>query len=303
MVKIRDEDRSYLIKTHAPDRLQWVPLSAISPSENNPRLYMDTESLEDLRDLYSRHNAGEKVVLPDPLLVRWTPDGPTLFELLSGERRTWAATDVGIRALPCRVVTMSDEEAYRFVLEANHRVDLTTVELAYRASQMDALGFSEQEISEALEGADPRRYIAVGKMIDPNDFTSAPKLCNPSITTWFEATCFGQSHFETCFQAWNSGVWDGEECEKHFRQRGVRQPLDNKQKGLRLSVSKDGREINVIGKIPLDMYDNHELLEVVNRFSLDLQATARQGLQDRTRGFGKRFVKCYNPDTLAGSTS
>lgn len=283
------------INPHAPDELQDIPLNLIEPNEENVRLYLERESLSSLIDLYKSDDPG--TVLPDPPVLRYR--GPNkLLELLSGERRTTAAHLAGRKSLPCRVVTLSDEEAYKYVLAANMYQDLTTVEIAYRVARMYQLGFTGAEINDLFGGISVSRYNSVGRHINPDLFTDHPKQCDPPITLWAEAAAFGGEWFHHCFVHWDRGLWDEAECERMFRRRGLDKPLDNKQKGLRLSVSSDGRIINVIGKLDLDMYEDHELREVVNRFCTDLQLTVGTGLKDRKIGYGPRFVNNYNPDTL-----
>jgi hypothetical protein len=109
--------------THAPNTLQSIALSLVSPSEENVRLFVERESLATLRDVYRRHLKGEDVVLPDAPVVRFTgyaSDNTTpLLEILAGERRLTAATLEGVQQLDMRVVNISSDEAYRFILAHN----------------------------------------------------------------------------------------------------------------------------------------------------------------------------------------
>jgi hypothetical protein len=203
--------------------------------------------------------------------------------------------------MPVRVVYMSDEEAYEFIVQANDHEGLTTAELAFKAAEMDRLGFTRERISEVLGGVSAGRYIYVGRMLSPDWFTDAQKLCDPSITLWEEAAIRGMPHFHTCFHNWNAGVWDDETCRKRFRTTGkVRElPLDNKAKGVRLSVTKDGRQLKLIGTVNLDMWTDEEIDQLQDQFLTDLRYTLRNGVANREGpGFGRRIVVNYNPSTL-----
>lgn len=297
------------LKTHAPNELQMIPLAFVQPSEENVRLFIERESLAELRDLYRRHNRGESVVLPDAPIIRfqgwqekrtdykgfYTTERIPSLQILAGERRLTAATLEEVQMLPCRVVTMTDEEAYRFILAHNDVAVLSTVELAYRAAEMDRLGFTREEISAALKGASEGRYLTVGQMIDPEWFTDEPKLCNPSIIEWFEAAQFGQQHFTECFKAWNAGLWDEKQCAKMFRQRGSALPLDNAERGFR--VTRHNNRLVIRGQVDLNYVDpttaNEMLIHLTQQIGI-----ARADLLD-AEDFGARSVININPTTIS----
>lgn len=215
-----------------------------------------------------------------------------------------AAAEVGVDALYCRVYEMTDEEAYVFIRQANRWEEITTVELARAAYELAQRGHTQKEVVATLalpnasRGGWINRYMRVGELVDPKAFTDAPKRCDPSITIWDEATRFGPDHFAACFAAWDAGLWDLDECERRFRRRGVALPLDNTQKGLRITISRDGRSLDIRGKLPLDLLSDSELREITNQATMDLQHLVRGAIHDRAQGFGRRQVRRYNPETL-----
>jgi hypothetical protein len=281
-----------------PNQTQLVEVALVEPTPEQVRLFIEREPLEDLEALYARHAAGETVVLPDPPVVRWRgPD--TKLELLAGERRLTAATNVGAKEIPMRVVVMTDREAYDFILAHNTVEGLTTVEMAYRIAQMDSLGYTEEEIKAQVGDLALHRYRVVGSMVTPEMFTDTPKLCDPSITVWYEAALFGQQHFRECFANWNNGLWGELECQRNFRKRGKELPIDTNEKGLRLSVSRDGQKVILRGVLDLEIHTPHEVVEMVNRLTNDLRNLARKAYVDPEMGFGAREIIYHNPDTLA----
>lgn len=286
-------------------------INSLSPRDDNPRLFMEKEKLEDLRKLYKAYASGVSVVLPDPPIVRPVfrkKDDSIVqpfYEILRGHRRVTAAALEGVEYLPCRVVNLNDEEAYRFLLDDGEHVSLTTIELAHRAAEMERLGFSEEEINEHLGGVSIGRYLLVGSRIDPEKISDNPKLCDPPITIWYEAALLGQEHFDACLSAWDLGLWDLEECFRRFRKQDERDlPLDNKQKGLRLSVSPEGDRMNVIGRLDASLLTAGELAQIWERFKTEGDALVMEAIATGEFGGkyrkkkGKRYLSNINPDTL-----
>jgi hypothetical protein len=297
---------------HAPNALQEIPLAWIEPSEENVRLFVARGGLGGLSRRYAAAAEGQDVILPDaPVLrflgyrearaddVAWTTLTPTgtavpKLELLSGERRVTAATFALAPTIPARVATMSDREAFEFILEANEHEGLTTAELAIRAAEMDRLGYGEDEIKAALKGAEPYRYIAVGQLLDPAWFTDAPKLCDPSIVEWFDASRFGKKHLETCFRAWDAGEWDAKAVSKHFRLKGRALPSDTAEKGTRVTFSEN--RLVLRGTVDLGVLDEDAALRILIE-TRDALSEAID-LLDETGGFGPKSIRYFNPDTL-----
>jgi ParB family transcriptional regulator, chromosome partitioning protein len=97
-----------------------VPLEDIDPNPNQPR-----QALGDLTELVA--SVREKGVL-EPILVR--PKG-SRFEIVAGERRYRAASEVGLAEIPCIVRDASDAEMMELALIENlQRKDLTPFEEA-----------------------------------------------------------------------------------------------------------------------------------------------------------------------------
>ena len=304
------------IRTDVPNLAQRIYLGRVRPSTENCRLFVEKESLTKLRKRYADFNNGATTVLPDPPILRMVTEGTVdhncldcegngadacpnnlagpRFEILAGERRITAAKAEGLQWLPCRVVQMSDEEAYRFIIEHNAVAGLTTVELAFRAAEMDRLGFSPEEIGDVLGGVSANRYITVGMLVNPDHFSDAPKLADPSIVEWHEAALFGEEHFARCFRMWNAGVWDEKACTKHFRKRGEALPIDNAEKGFRTTF--DLNKFVVRGQIDLDIMDITTAEQILHQLATHV-AFARALLREQAH-FGARDVRRINPETI-----
>lgn len=286
------------VKLGIPNQTQRIRLSWVEPNEQNSRLFVELESLEELTGRYSRWRDDPHTVLPSPPVVRYRGQERKL-ELLGGHRRVMAASLAGLTWLPMRLVEMEDQEAYEFLLEANHYAEITTAEKAFKAAEMLRLGFSEERIGKLLGGVAANRYAGVGQLIHPEMFTNLPKLCDPSITLWREAAQFGTEHFLYCFRNWDAGVWDEAACWTKFRRRGIDLPLDNTEKGIRMSTSADGRRLKIRGTLDLDLYTEEELRQVAELFIRDFRYSIRNGICNRDEeGFGLRVVTNYNPISL-----
>lgn len=278
----------------SPNKIQFVRLADIEPSRENVRLYIERESLWDLKKVYERWRKDPiATVLPDPLVVRYRGEEQPL-ELLAGERRITAASAAGLKSIPCRIVQMSEVDAYNFILAHNDYKPLSTIERAFRASEMSRLGYSNDEISDALGSIGVDRYIAVGRMVDPNLLTDNRKLCDPGITHWYEAALIGPEHFRECLVAWDAGLWGERQCARNFRKTGEILPLDNTEKGLRLVIDSD--KIRIRGTLDLGLLSPDEVKQIWFALKQEVEEVIWKALV--TDEFGPRQVFNFNPDTL-----
>jgi ParB family chromosome partitioning protein len=112
-----------------PARLETLPILAIEPNPNQPRVHFDEAALADLAA-----SIGEIGVL-QPVLVR--PVGDGRYQLVAGERRWRAARRAGLAAVPA-VVQTTDElgSVERALVENLHRQDLTPLEEAAAYQQL-----------------------------------------------------------------------------------------------------------------------------------------------------------------------
>jgi ParB family chromosome partitioning protein len=99
---------------------QTLPLTQIVCSPSQPRRYFDSQSLSSLKESIAREG------ILQPILVR--PSGEK-YELVVGERRYRAASELGLPEIPVTVRDLSDEQARQYALMENlQREDLNPVE-------------------------------------------------------------------------------------------------------------------------------------------------------------------------------
>ena len=115
---------------------------AINPDQ--PRREFSREELEALRT-----SVGRDGVL-QPIVVRRTESGA--FQLVAGERRLRVAKDLGLSALPARVLEVEEDRLLEFALVENlHRADLNPIELAEAYELLlERNGWTQDQLAEHL---------------------------------------------------------------------------------------------------------------------------------------------------------
>jgi len=121
--------------------LSDIPVGAVSPNPNQPRVHFDEESLIELASSIT-----EMGVL-QPILVRPLDDGQ--FELIAGERRWRAAQRAGLTTIPAVVRLTDDVSSVEQALVENlHRQDLTALEEAAAYQQLlDEFGLTHDQVA------------------------------------------------------------------------------------------------------------------------------------------------------------
>jgi ParB family transcriptional regulator, chromosome partitioning protein len=120
------------------DRIQANPFQ--------PRKEFDSEELQDLQESIRTNG------LLQPLVVRPDPDEKGAFQLVAGERRLRAVTNLGWEAVPAVVREVDDQTLLVLALVENiQRAQLGPLEEAegYR-SLVDEFGLTQAEVAEAV---------------------------------------------------------------------------------------------------------------------------------------------------------
>ena len=109
--------------------LEDIPVEAVRPNPNQPRVHFDEESLTELAASIT------EIGVLQPVLVRRAEDGR--YELIAGERRWRAARRAGLTVIPA-VVRQADDAASveQALIENLHRQDLTPLEEAAAYQQL-----------------------------------------------------------------------------------------------------------------------------------------------------------------------
>lgn len=110
-------------------RLAELPIDALSPNPNQPRVHFDEETLEELAASI------REIGVLQPVLARAIGNGQ--FQLVAGERRWRAARRAGLTTIPAIVRTTDDLSSVEQALVENlHRQDLTPLEEAAAYQQL-----------------------------------------------------------------------------------------------------------------------------------------------------------------------
>ncbi|MFT5905110.1 MAG: ParB family chromosome partitioning protein [Cryomorphaceae bacterium] len=116
-----NKDNNSGVGTHEND-VRNVPIKQVIPSPLQPRKHFTEGMLDDLMDSISQHG------IIQPLIVREV-DGK--LELIAGERRWRASTNLGLKEVPVIIRTASDQEVLEMALIENlQREDLNAMEEA-----------------------------------------------------------------------------------------------------------------------------------------------------------------------------
>lgn len=141
-----------------PDDLVAVPgarLISVNPAEivPNPRQPRTVFDPDDLAELV--HSVKEFGVL-QPVVVRRNADGK--YELIMGERRTRAAREAGLEAIPAILRETSDDDMLRDALLENlHRSELNPLEEASAYQQLlDDFGITQEALATRIGRSRPQ---------------------------------------------------------------------------------------------------------------------------------------------------
>lgn len=131
-------------------RLIQVDPKLIVPNPRQPRTHFDEDHLAELV-----HSVKEFGVL-QPVVVRRNSGGE--YELIMGERRTRAAREAGLEAIPAIVRETADEDLLRDALLENlHRSELNPLEEASAYQQLlEDFGITQEELATRIGRSRPQ---------------------------------------------------------------------------------------------------------------------------------------------------
>ena len=120
-----------------------ISVELIERNPFQPRLDFDQTALNELVDSIRQHGVLQ------PLLVRPAGDG---YQLIAGERRLIAGKKAGLRQVPCRVLSLNDQQVSEVALEENlKRQDLNVLEKAIAFQEyLKRFGCTIEELSRRL---------------------------------------------------------------------------------------------------------------------------------------------------------
>ncbi|QAY59700.1 ParB/RepB/Spo0J family partition protein [Microbacterium protaetiae] len=131
-------------------RLISIDPNAIVPNPRQPRSVFDPDDLAELV-----HSVKEFGVL-QPVVVRQNAEGQ--YELIMGERRTRAAREAGLEAIPAILRETSDDNLLRDALLENlHRSELNPLEEASAYQQLlEDFGITQEELASRIGRSRPQ---------------------------------------------------------------------------------------------------------------------------------------------------
>jgi len=100
--------------------IEWLPLADVLRGGLNPRTHFDPEKIQELVTSFKEHGFTPAL---SHLLVRPHPAAPEKWELICGERRWRAATELGMEKVPAVVEAMSDVRVMELQLVENLQRD------------------------------------------------------------------------------------------------------------------------------------------------------------------------------------
>ncbi len=104
------------------NQIQMIDVEKIIPNRFQPRLQFDDTALNDLASSIQEHG------IVEPLIVRRVLDK---FEIIAGERRFKASQIVGLKAVPCIIANLDDNESAEVaIIENTQRKNLSAIEEA-----------------------------------------------------------------------------------------------------------------------------------------------------------------------------
>ncbi len=131
-------------------RLIEIDPHEIVPNPRQPRLHFDADDLAELV-----HSVREFGVL-QPVVVRTNDEGK--YELIMGERRTRAAREAGLTAIPAILRETAEEDLLRDALLENlHRSELNPLEEASAYQQLlEDFGITQEELARRIGRSRPQ---------------------------------------------------------------------------------------------------------------------------------------------------
>ena len=126
--------------------LSEIPIEWINTGPWQPRRVFVQDALAELADSIRQKG------IVQPILVRPSPDRPTRFELIAGERRWRAAQLAQLHMVPAIVRDFTDAQAYEIALIENvQRADLSAIEEAQGYQKLLAHhDYTQEQLSEII---------------------------------------------------------------------------------------------------------------------------------------------------------
>jgi ParB family transcriptional regulator, chromosome partitioning protein len=208
-------------------RLRDIPITEIESNPFQPRKSFGPEELKELQE--SLKSSG----LLQPVTVRPSPKGKG-YELIAGERRLRAASELGWETIPAVIKELGDQEILTMALVENlQRSDLNPVEEAEGYDQLIRdFGYTQQSVA-TMVGKDRSTIanvlrilqlpVAVRKLLEKGDLTAGQARPLLALADESRITTFARLVVER--------GWSAREVEKQVRESGTTHDRSTPRKG------------------------------------------------------------------------
>lgn len=128
-----------------------VGVELLYPSEFQPRRVFSDDSISELASSIKQYGVLQ------PLLVRQSPNDPTQYEIIAGERRWRAAQEAQLHEVPVIVLELSELDAFKIALIENlQREDLNVIDEALGYERLlDTYNLTQEELAKAVGKSRP----------------------------------------------------------------------------------------------------------------------------------------------------
>ncbi len=155
------------VQNDGQERIWHIPVSAISPSANQPRKNFTAPELEDLANSIKEHG------ILQPLIVTERADGG--YELIAGERRWRASQMAGLATVPALIKKLADRQKLEVALIENiQRENLTPIEEAFAYQRlMEEFSLTQEQVAAKVGKSRPAVANAIRLLSLPSEVQAA----------------------------------------------------------------------------------------------------------------------------------
>lgn len=176
MFGMGDKEESIEPKDFQQDEVVQLSINQISPNRYQPRTIFNEEKIDELAQTIHTHG------MIQPIVVRKVADTDKEYEIIAGERRYRAVTQLGWKTIPALIRQMNDKETASVALIENlQREELTVIEEARAYEQLIKIHELTQEALAQRLGKSQSTIANKLRLLKlPNEIQNA--ILNKSIT-------------------------------------------------------------------------------------------------------------------------
>lgn len=171
-----EKEESIEPKDFQQDEVVQLSINQISPNRYQPRTIFNEEKIDELAQTIHTHG------MIQPIVVRKVADTDKEYEIIAGERRYRAVTQLGWKTIPALIRQMNDKETASVALIENlQREELTVIEEARAYEQLIKIHELTQEALAQRLGKSQSTIANKLRLLKlPNEIQNA--ILNKSIT-------------------------------------------------------------------------------------------------------------------------